>query len=209
MSLVVVVCEGPTEKKFLNKVVLPGVPNQVFTSIVLDGNVRLPLVLNALEHASKSREYRRAYFTTFIDLSGLEGKEWGDRRAGTAVEKERLILETLKQRMVDSTFFERFRPHVQPHEFEALLFSDPSRMAKGLGRPDLAKEFQAILDEAGTPEAINTTPERYPAHRITALMGGYRKVLRGIAVAEEVGLEAMEENCPHFAGWMDWLRNLP
>lgn len=208
MILLRVVCEGPTEKKFLKTVVQPAIPQVTISSIVLDGNVRLPRILNALQNDSKSREYRGAYFSTFIDLSGLEGKEWGDKVHGTAAKMEALLLEGLKERITDSTFFPRFRPHVQPHDFEALLFSDPARMAKGLGMPNLANEFQSILDKAGGPEEINTHPTRYPADRIAALMGGYKKALRGAMAAQEVGLEAMEGRCPHFSAWLGWLRSL-
>lgn len=33
----------------------------------------------------------------------------------------------------------RFIPYVQMHEFEGLLFSDPSQLAAALGEQDLAK----------------------------------------------------------------------
>ncbi len=208
MSLVVVACEGSTERKFLNEVVRPAIPGISFAPINLGGNVALDRVLDALEDASKDRQYRGAFFSTFLDLYGL-GRGWS-RSPFHQGAMEDQIRNGLVGRVPDERFFSRFRPHVQPHEFESLLFSDPQRMAEGLGRPDLAEKLQDILDEFGSPEVINNSPQTSPSNRLKVLLGGgYNKPTRGKQAALAVTLDAMIRECPHFAAWVEWLRSLP
>jgi len=207
MSLVVVACEGKTERTFLNKVVRPAISGITFATIDLGGNVALELVLNALEGASKDRQYRGAYFTTFLDLYGL-GRGWLRVPFNQHAMQEQ-IQQGLVGRVPDERFFARFRPHVQPYEFESLLFSDPIKMADGLGRPDLAGKLQEILDEFGAPEAINNSPQTSPSNRLRALLGNYNKPSLGRQAASAVSLDTIVQRCPHFASWVEWIQSLP
>ncbi len=49
----------------------------------------------------------------------------------------------------------RFLPYVQMYEFEGLLFSDPAKLAQGLGEADLEADFAKIRAGFPTPEEIN------------------------------------------------------
>lgn len=207
MSLVVVACEGKTERKFLNEVVRPAIAGVTFAPINLGGNVARERVLDALEEASKDRQFRGAYFTTFLDLYGL-GRGWLRVPFNQHAMQEQ-IQQGLVGRVSDERFFSRFRPHVQPYEFESLLFSDPIEMATGLGRPDLAGKLQEILDEFGAPEAINNSPQTSPSNRLKALLGDYNKPTLGRQAASAVKLDTMIQKCPHFASWVEWIRSLP
>jgi hypothetical protein len=40
------------------------------------------------------------------------------------------------------------------------------------------------------------------------LQPGYKKTRHGPLAAEHIGLPRMEQECPHFRGWMDRLRAL-
>ena len=89
------------------------------------------------------------------------------------------------------------------HEFEGLLFSDPERFARGIGRPDLSAELQAVRGEFGTPEEINDSPDTAPSRRVRDLYKGYQKPLMGVLAVEEIGLSAIRGQCPLFNRWIE------
>jgi hypothetical protein len=99
----------------------------------------------------------------------------------------------------------RFLPFVVMHEFEGLLFSDCTRFASAIGRPDLAADLQEIRDGYITPEEINDSPTTAPSKRVEALVPGYTKPLFGTLAALEIGLPAMSAECPHFRSWIERL----
>ena len=103
----------------------------------------------------------------------------------------------------------RFVPFVMFHEFEALLFSDCRAFAEAIGRPSLSAPFREIRDEFSSPEEINDSQTTAPSKRIAALLSGYSKIRRAELAAPAVGLDAMRSECPHFAGWLERLENLP
>jgi hypothetical protein len=96
-----------------------------------------------------------------------------------------------------------FVPYIQMHEFEALMFSDPLMLADTLYHPDLAPDFQAILNSVGgDPEAINDAPDTAPSKRIATLIPGYDKILCGNLVADVIGLDKLRTSCSHFNAWL-------
>lgn len=103
----------------------------------------------------------------------------------------------------------RFVPFVMMHEFEGLLFSDCSRFAAGIGRPELAGQFQAIRDSFTTPEEINDSPVTAPSKRVVGLVPGYEKPLLGTLAVLEIGLEPLRRECPNFRQWLERLESLP
>ena len=59
---------------------------------------------------------------------------------------------------------DRFLPHIQPYEFEALLFSDTSHFARE--QPEWeqpAEELAAARRRAASPEHINDGPDTHPS----------------------------------------------
>ena len=103
----------------------------------------------------------------------------------------------------------RFIPFVVMHEFEALLFSDCAAFARGVGRPTLARSFQAIRDQFDNPEAINDSPITAPSKRVEQLIPGYQKPLFGNVAALEIGLNKIRDACPHFGSWLQKLEAVP
>ena len=104
---------------------------------------------------------------------------------------------------------DRFLPHIQPYEFEALLFSDTSHFARE--QPEWeqrADELAAARRGAASPEHINDGPDTHPSARLERL-AGYHKVRHGTALAQRIGLDRIREECGHFAGWLSRLESLP
>ena len=102
----------------------------------------------------------------------------------------------------------RFISFVIMHEFEGLLFSDCQKFAEGIGRTDLAANFQAIRKKFKSPEEINDSPATHPSQRVLELVPGYQKPLYGNLAALEIGFEPMRSECPHFRAWLERLEQL-
>ena len=97
---------------------------------------------------------------------------------------------------------------IQIHEFEALLFSNPIALAKGIYRDDLAAEFEAVRNAFPSPEDINDHPNTAPSKRIINLYKKYNKSTEGILAAIEIGLTTMRKECKHFDQWLKQLESL-
>ena len=105
----------------------------------------------------------------------------------------------------------RFLPHIQPHEFEALLFSDVHALAAvEAGWSGAVVALAEVRAGVATPEDINHGDTTKPSSRLETLLRspGYRKLRHGPIAAERMGLHRMEQECPHFARWMACLRAL-
>ena len=90
------------------------------------------------------------------------------------------------------------------HEFEALLFSDASLLVMVLGID--VSLVEETLREYGSPEAINTRPDKIPSKQIEKWLNGrYIKTVQGIAIAAKIGIDRMRAACPNFN---DWLKRL-
>lgn len=105
------------------------------------------------------------------------------------------------------------RPYVQVHEFEGLLFSDPEAFRVALRCPpnraeSIIERLRGILDEFDTPEHINDNPDSAPSKRLERELRGYRKIVDGIAVARQIGIGKIGEECPRFRAWLNWMEQL-
>jgi hypothetical protein len=212
MTLVFIICEGPTEKLFMEEIVRPSLPDHLHLKPILigqrgkrGGSVTFERTYNSVINLIKERN---SYVTTFIDLYGL-GKGWPERSPISAQGMEKYLLDAVVSEMGNSWNPIAFYAHVQPYEFESLLFSDPVALARGLYRIDLTAQLGAIRSGYLTPEDINNSRITSPSHRIAGLIPGYEKPLVGNLAALEVGLPQMELECTHFAKWLDWLRTIP
>ena len=222
--------EGETEESFVNEVLRPHLHGRGYSvvSARIMGNARQRTrrggirswpsvrkdIMNHLKEDSGS------IASTMVDYHGLPRDERGgwpgrdvagskrafERRASTV---EEALLEDIKQAMGGSFNTNRFVPYVMMHEFEAMLFSDCDGFARGIGRTDLASEFQRIRDTFDSPEEIDDLPDTVPSRRIRALVPRYQKPLMGSLAALEIGLEAIRAACPHFRSWMERLECLP
>jgi hypothetical protein len=103
---------------------------------------------------------------------------------------------------------DRFYPYLSMHEFEGLLFSNPKRLAEGIGRPDLELELSTIRSEFLTPEDINDDRTNAPSKRLGALVPDYDKVIGGNVAAMTVGLPVMKRECEHFRRWLEWFASV-
>lgn len=227
MTRILIHVEGQTEEEFVNEVLAPHLYTKGCTGISarLVGKSRIrkkrggtcawsDVRTEIFRHLSADTG---AFATTIVDYYALPSsgpKEWPGRGSclGMSVgEKASHIQEALLQDIEGhhgAAIASRFIPFVAMYEFEGLLFSDPSRMAQGMGKMDVAPQFQKIRDSFETPEHINDSPHTAPSKRIQAIIPRYDKVVLGNVAALEVTLDRMREECPVFAKWLHSLEAL-
>ena len=95
---------------------------------------------------------------------------------------------------------DRFVAHIQPYEFEALRFSDPSQFARELSEwARWAAERAAAQRSAASPEHIDDGPDTHPSALLERL-AGYHKVRHGPAVARTHRIGPYPRRVPSLRG---------
>jgi hypothetical protein len=223
MKRVCVVCEGQTEEEFVLSVLAPElyliglnlIPQLIETSPGHKGG--------ALQYDRVKRHLRNTLrqksapvVTTLFDLYRLDkdfpaftsSQTQGDLQGRLTVLKKALHDDIVKEAGCAP---ERFIPYIQPHEFEALLFSDVATLVTV--QPSWTAATAALTaarQGAASPEHINERPETKPAAHLERELKNpnYRKRLHGPVAAEKIGLSKIEAECAFFAGWLAQLRTL-
>lgn len=223
MRRVVVVCEGQTEEAFISRVLYPafvgmGLHLQGITVETSPGHkggaMRYDRLRPALRNALASS--RVAAVTMLVDLYKLAPDFPGYATAMAQASLTGRLAALQTELHADIVAHcrcdpERFIPHVQPHEFEALLFSDVETLAAvESGWAAALADLTRARTSALTPEHINNGPTTKPSARLESLLRspGYRKLRHGPIAAERMGLATLEAECPHFAAWLGKLRSL-
>ena len=217
-----VIVEGQTEQSFVRNILAPylGIRN-IFPFPALIGKPGHKGGYVSLERAKTDisnflKQRHDTIITTMIDYYGLEGS-WPGRNLNE--NEQRTLSAIQKAERVETGLFElvqnehpridvsnRFIPFFVMHEFEALLFSDPTILAEKLAVTE--SSIQQILDECGEPEEINDSVVTAPSKRLDSLfVGKYRKTTQGIAIASEIGLPQIRQKCPHFDEWLQNMEN--
>jgi hypothetical protein len=105
----------------------------------------------------------------------------------------------IAQRLAGFPSAGQFIPYIQQHEFEALLFSDPSAFDAAMpGERSIVGPLTQIRDQFASPEDIDNGPATAPSKRIAALWRAYQKPIDGLLIAQRIGLPAMRRECPGF-----------
>lgn len=222
MVEVIVFAEGPTEEQFIKRLVAPALRHlQVFVKpqmLKTSQDARGGAVnFDRLKFNARNtlRQKPDAVLTTLLDLYGLDTSFPGFEEAKAKPDLDSRINHlkaTLATELVAYVGCrpERFIAHIQPYEYEGLLFSDPQALAQTEpGWQASLPKLVAVRAAFPTPEHINDSYETKPSRRLEQLLQpGYKKTRHGPLAAERVSLATMERECPHFRGWMESLRRL-
>ena len=213
MSRVLVFVEGQTEETFVRDLLVPyfsrlGIYLTPILAQTSPGHKGGIVSYGKVKHqlTRLCRQDQGAYVTTMMDYYGLPNDFPGlDGRVADAHEQVvRLELALLQD--IDAP---NFIPNLMLHEFEALLFSAPEKFAEWLDDQALLAPMAAIRGAFATPEHINNSPQTAPSKRILALVPHYKKTVDGPLIAEDIGLDAIRAQCPHFNNWIERLLALP
>ncbi len=157
----------------------------------------------------KERKHNQGvYFTTMIDLYGLSSDFPGKADHVRNPQNPRPYCEALEQAFGADIGDTRFIPHLQLHEYETLLYSDPDAFAFSFDDCDGAiAGLKQIVAEFQDIERIDDGERTAPSKRIIGLLDAYQgmKVIAGPDIAEYIGLAKLRDRCPHFSDWVDRL----
>lgn len=151
-----------------------------------------------------------AVFTTMFDLYALP-RDFPGFEAAHRLQEPYERVRTLEAALGNDIGAPRLIPYVQLHEFEALLFADPTKFDwEYLEHERQISKLVEISDAHDTPELINDGPNSAPSKRIIALIPEYafQKASAGPLIAHAIGVERMRDRCPHFADWILRLESL-
>lgn len=204
--------EGQTEYEFCREVLrghLAAFSIQVEPKIaVTKRNLRGPNAVGGAIGIDRFRnEVRRLlpsfdFVTTLYDFYGFKDREANElpdalcRRMSLSLDEPRHLI-----------------PYVQVYEFESLLFSAPSALARFLGEDALGVAMETAVIACGGAEQVNDGPQTAPSERLSALFHNhlnqrYDKTFHGPLLALEIGLPAIRAACPRFDGWLSRLERL-
>ena len=172
-------------------------------------------VARDLELWMKEDRRQDSWFTTLFDYYALPN-DFPDYAAlpttGAADRIARLqvaMADDIAQRLAGFPTAGQFIPYVQQHEFEALLFSDPSAFEAAMpGERSIVGQLTQIRHQFASPEDIDNGPATAPSKRIGALWPAYQKPIDGLLVAQRIGLPTMRRECPGFHRWVSKLEAL-
>lgn len=216
---VYIVCEGPTEQTFIRYVLAPEMYLKgIFLYPILigkpghkGGGIRFDRAKGDIEKFLKQRP--NTYVSTMFDYFQLESNWPGNEKTPgklTAIRKaekiEAATLTEIEKLIPEHNIRKRFIPYIEMHEFEALLFSDASKLAEKMGVR--LSHIEQILTECGEPEEIDDGADTAPSKRLFKLCKGYRKVVMGKTISEAIGIQTIRQKCPHFDNWITKIEQL-
>ncbi|MGE0684731.1 MAG: DUF4276 family protein [Candidatus Binatia bacterium] len=217
------VVEGQTEETFVNMVLVEHLGQfnivtdarcvetsrrrgQIYRGGVLDYR----RVKKDLSLWMKEDQNEDAYFTTMLDVYALPEDSPGFADAQKQSDPYSRVA-TLEKAFADDIEHRRFIPHLQLHEFEALLFCDLSKFdARFNEHADKIQSLAAECSQFTSPELIDDGKNSAPSKRIIREIPEYEgaKASAGPLIAQKIGLLTMRQKCRHFNDWLDKLETL-
>lgn len=215
--------EGQTEAAYVQRVLRRHLANfgvMVMGSVLVQtkrrrgrvhrgGGRRYRSAREELARLLKQHKGRDVRFTTMFDLYGL----YADFPAIDAAAAQRhdpyARVKTLEAALAQDVGDSRLIPYVQLHEFEAILFCDPTVFARIFENAERGiAELSAVRAAAASPERINDGDATAPSKRILQAFPQFDKLRDGLAAAELIALDIVRSQCPHFAAWLERLESL-
>ncbi len=220
MSRVIALVEGQTEQGFIRDILAPYLSVKgVYITARLVGKPGHKGGVGEYERARRDillllKQETITVITTMFDFYGMPDSWPGRLSAKESVFSQKPIIveksikDDVTRELGRSFDGRRFLPYVQMHEFESLLFSDPSTICKVLRSPNYESQVQNIRNAFASPEEINDNITTAPSKRLLTLFSDYRKRIHGLIAAERIGIEKMRKECTHFAEWLNKLEML-
>ncbi len=222
MIRVNVVVEGQTEEGFVKRVLCPYLSekNIVLTPrVVLLKRSKRSVARGGIRNYAQPKrdiqqwmkEDKSAYCTTMFDVYALPTDFPGMSDIPPRSTPHQRVLHLEQAFSADLGNPRGFIPHLQLHEFEAILFSDINILDDALSTfTSVSKhnELLQIMSNFENPELIDDDPTTAPSKRLYHLYPAYDKRFFGELVAESIGMDRIRAVCPHFNSWIERLEGL-
>lgn len=215
MKRLIIVVEGDTEKEFVDNVLSPYLYAKGLQSVSCFKIKHTKGGLTKYRHLKTDLlncVYEKdVVVTTLIDFYALPN-DFPKYDEAARIEDKAERLTFLEAAIVDDIqsendgYFPNLLPYIQLHEFEALVFSSLQSIASLFDddEADFA-EIERIVNAHSNPEDINDNPKTAPSKRLLKLIKGYHKVVDGIMIIEETGIETVLKKCTRFNSWVETL----
>jgi hypothetical protein len=220
-----VICEGQTEQRFTDQVLAPHLFGHDFVHVptirvefsrhrrvIFRGGVRrYAPVRRTLVNIMKDRPQTDIFFTTMLDLYALPREFPGRQGRKRNPDDPYPFVRALEAAFAKDVGDHRFVPHIQLHEYETLLFADPSAFGISFDDCDTAiANLKTIAAAFPSIEHIDDGKTTGPSKRIIEVLPEYehRKTDAGPDIAETIGLQTIRQKCSHFDKWISKLEKL-
>ena len=70
------------------------------------------------------------------------------------------------------------------------------------------RALRRVREAFPTPEDINDNFATAPSKRISGIVPRYDKVVSGLVLVMDIGLDVIRDACPRFGNWLDRLESL-
>jgi len=139
--------------------------------------------------------------TTMIDFFGIptDFPQYENMPNEGCYQKVKFLEQAFKQNINS----DKFSPYLMVHEFEAMLFTSPQKIANAFPNTDKQTEIEIITNNFDSPEEINL--DNPPSKRLMKLYKDYDKVFHGFYISDEIGVDTIRKQCPHFNQWLTQL----
>lgn len=213
---VYVICEGQSEEAFVKHILSQHFENlQIYlTPIVIPtspkhkgGGLNYDRIKFFI--TNKLKQDKDAFVSTFFDYYALpdDFPKYKEQK-GDIYEK----IGILEQGFYNDINDQRFFPHIQPYEFESLLFSDIDKISQAdpewSNNQSCLNELKKIIQEFNNPEFINNSPQTSPSHRLKDIFPKYRKVIHGRIITQNITITHIRSKCKHFDEWCKKIASL-
>jgi len=209
MKNLYIYCEGKTEEGFVNEVLCPYLINMsIYTRPIICATKRTKTkkfkggVSNYQKFKDEliilCKQHKNEMVTTMFDYYRLPNNSPGIKDSESNLYKKVKIIEKEIEADIGmpNLFF-----NLMVHEFEGLLFTNILAF-QIIADDNIILQLQSIKEGFESPEHINDSVDTAPSKRIEALIPGYKKVLDGVDISKDIGVDAMLAECRHFREWV-------
>lgn len=218
MKRLIIIVEGDTEEAFVSFLLRPFFMAKGIYDVSCYKIKHSKGGLNKYIHLKKdiinSVYETNTVVTTLIDFYGLP-KDFpqfeASKKCRDKVERVIFLENAIKEdiQSTQNAYFPLLIPYIQLHEFEALIFSSIIGVERLFEKEEA--DFHAlnnIIHQYPNPEDINDDPKTAPSKRLIKRIKGYNKVVDGVLILDEIGLDIIKEKCVRFNHWLENLLRL-
>lgn len=219
MKRLVIIVEGDAEESFINNILSPyfnsiGIYNYIQCYKIKHSNGGLSKYSHLKKDIVNTLYENNVVVSTLVDFYRIPSDFPGyneslsyDKHSDQVNYLESKIKEDIE--LTQNRVFENLVPYIQLHEFETFIFSDIMGVDALFDQSEYdRREFINITRQYENPEDINNGVNTAPSVRLKKIIKGYDKVLFGIEIIQNLGVDLIREKCPRFNSWIQNLINV-
>ena len=213
MKRLVIIVEGDADERFINNVLTPyfnsnGIYNYIQCYKIKHSNGGLSKYSHLKKDIVNTLYENDVVVSTLVDFYRIPSDFPGyneslsyDKHSDQVNYLESKIKEDIE--LTQNRVFENLVPYIQLHEFETFIFSDIMGVDALFDQSEYdRREFINITRQYENPEDINNGVNTAPSVRLKKIIKGYDKVLFGIEIIQNLGVDLIREKCPRFNSWI-------